>query len=266
MTPTTLYRLYDGDGDLLYVGIAGNPGRRFEQHRKDKPWWRSVAITRLEHFDTREEAMAAELEAIRAENPRHNIVGRRTPATPTDTHVGQRVYTRRATRVAGTARYFCHDRWGQDRTSDELHLVWEADYAAVSDDFYTTDDPHDVFDRWISQVSQKYGEWVPIYWWVDGFNTFEAAPFSHHILFDHDFLSFFTWPEDAAGEPVNWLSLPIDNAKSWFIPAATGWTPSPYQPSVSLDVLRMAANAQQGHKTRRAPLIGGEWARGGSAA
>lgn len=74
--PTTLYRLFDTEGALLYVGIAGNPGRRWEQHRKDKPWWGDVASTRLEHFATREEAAAAELEAIRTEDPRHNIVGR----------------------------------------------------------------------------------------------------------------------------------------------------------------------------------------------
>ena len=75
-SPTTLYRLYAADGALLYVGIAGNPGRRFEQHRKDKPWWGDVATTHLQHFPTREEAMAAELEAIRTEHPTHNIVGR----------------------------------------------------------------------------------------------------------------------------------------------------------------------------------------------
>ncbi len=32
-SPTTLYRLYNADGGLLYVGIAGNPGRR------STIWW-----------------------------------------------------------------------------------------------------------------------------------------------------------------------------------------------------------------------------------
>ena len=86
-TPTTLYRLYDEGGDLLYVGIAGNPGRRFEQHKKDKPWWGSVASIRLEHFRKREQAASAELQSIKDENPRHNIMGRKGPASPLYFHV-----------------------------------------------------------------------------------------------------------------------------------------------------------------------------------
>ncbi|MFB4275783.1 GIY-YIG nuclease family protein [Nonomuraea sp. MTCD27] len=83
--PTTLYRLYDTADRLLYVGVAGNPGRRFEQHRAEKPWWGQVARITLEHHPTREAALDAELTAIRTENPRHNIAGRadqEQPATP----------------------------------------------------------------------------------------------------------------------------------------------------------------------------------------
>lgn len=74
--PTTVYRLFDEDLRLLYVGVAGNPGRRFEQHSIEKPWWGDVAHVRLRHFDTREAALDAELEAIRKENPLHNKAGR----------------------------------------------------------------------------------------------------------------------------------------------------------------------------------------------
>lgn len=75
-TPTTLYRLFDAAGDLLYVGIAGNPGRRFEQHKKDKPWWGEVASIRLEHFLERRAAEIAEMKAIKGEDPRYNIAGK----------------------------------------------------------------------------------------------------------------------------------------------------------------------------------------------
>ena len=37
--PTCLYRVHDAQGGLLYVGIAGNPGRRFQEHAGTKPWW-----------------------------------------------------------------------------------------------------------------------------------------------------------------------------------------------------------------------------------
>lgn len=84
-TPTTLYRLFDTEGALLYVGIAGNPGRRFEQHAKDKPWWSEVDQIDLEHMDTRAEALIEEAKAIREESPRYNVVhnlpsGKRPPS------------------------------------------------------------------------------------------------------------------------------------------------------------------------------------------
>jgi predicted GIY-YIG superfamily endonuclease len=80
-THCTLYRLFDARGELLYLGIAGNPGRRFEQHAKDKPWWTEVDTIKLEHFDHRSTAEAAEIRAIKTERPRHNVVhnNRRKP-------------------------------------------------------------------------------------------------------------------------------------------------------------------------------------------
>lgn len=75
--PTTVYRLFDTDDRLLYVGIAGNPGRRFEQHRTDKAWWGDVARIDLEHFATREDALEAERHAITTERPTHNRIHNR---------------------------------------------------------------------------------------------------------------------------------------------------------------------------------------------
>lgn len=72
--PTTLYRLYAADEELLYVGIAGNPGRRFEQHRKDKQWWGDVANIQLEHHTTRDSASKAERNQIQTLRPKYNIV------------------------------------------------------------------------------------------------------------------------------------------------------------------------------------------------
>lgn len=77
---TTLYRLRDIAGRLLYVGIAGNPGRRFDQHAKDKAWWGEVASVNLQHFDSRPEALKAEREAIELELPVYNVVHNRKKA------------------------------------------------------------------------------------------------------------------------------------------------------------------------------------------
>ncbi|MFD5579017.1 GIY-YIG nuclease family protein [Streptomyces pseudogriseolus] len=70
---TALYRLRDGDGALLYVGISSKPPQRWGQHAADKEWWLDVATLSMEWFESRTDALEAEAEAIRAEQPRHNI-------------------------------------------------------------------------------------------------------------------------------------------------------------------------------------------------
>ncbi len=75
-TPTTLYRLFDADDRLLYVGISLRLPRRIKEHSKDKPWWMDVTRSTFEHFPTRAEAQAAEAHAIIVENPAHNVAGR----------------------------------------------------------------------------------------------------------------------------------------------------------------------------------------------
>jgi hypothetical protein len=68
---TALYRLYDREGVLLYVGITNMPNVRWAAHSL-KPWWKQVARKDLTWFDTRPPAASAEVRAIRAEHPLHN--------------------------------------------------------------------------------------------------------------------------------------------------------------------------------------------------
>jgi predicted GIY-YIG superfamily endonuclease len=72
MTPTTLYRLFDVRGSLLYVGISGTTISRLNQHAADKEWFSEVVQVICEHFPSRSEAAAAELRAIRTEMPVFN--------------------------------------------------------------------------------------------------------------------------------------------------------------------------------------------------
>lgn len=58
--PTTLYRFYDAESALLYVGIATNPGRRFKQHADRQPWWPDVADIKVELYASTQDAHAAE--------------------------------------------------------------------------------------------------------------------------------------------------------------------------------------------------------------
>lgn len=69
---TALYRLYDCDDQLLYVGIAYHPPKRFAEHEGDKPWWPQVARRDIEWIASRAEAEGAERCAIAAEAPRYN--------------------------------------------------------------------------------------------------------------------------------------------------------------------------------------------------
>lgn len=75
---TALYRLFDADGLLLYVGISHKPDVRWGQHSEDKPWWPAVDRRAVEWHETRSAAEKAELTAIAGERPLHNKAG--TPA------------------------------------------------------------------------------------------------------------------------------------------------------------------------------------------
>lgn len=70
---TTLYRAYNSDGVLLYVGIARNWGRRWEQHSERSTFFLATTRLELEHFPTRDAALAAERAAIKTERPIHNV-------------------------------------------------------------------------------------------------------------------------------------------------------------------------------------------------
>ncbi|WP_371799109.1 GIY-YIG nuclease family protein [Streptomyces sp. NBC_01707] len=73
---TALYRLYDEGGALLYVGITADVDQRMVAHRYDKPWWPDVTRTEVQWHDSRPVALAHELQAIRAESPKHNVNGK----------------------------------------------------------------------------------------------------------------------------------------------------------------------------------------------
>lgn len=74
---TCLYRHFDKDGRLLYVGIARDHQSRLKSHSRYSEWRYSIATVTLEYFSTREDAAKAEIRAIQTERPLHNIVHQR---------------------------------------------------------------------------------------------------------------------------------------------------------------------------------------------
>lgn len=79
-----LYRLYDAEGQLLYVGISYSAIARFAQHKADKPWIADVARVDIEtHSVSRAEIAEIERLAILAERPLHNVVHNSPTSNPT---------------------------------------------------------------------------------------------------------------------------------------------------------------------------------------
>jgi predicted GIY-YIG superfamily endonuclease len=70
---TALYRFYDEEHVLLYVGITTDLPWRLQGHAGDKDWWIEVTEIRVEHFGNRIEAEEAERRAIRIERPMYNV-------------------------------------------------------------------------------------------------------------------------------------------------------------------------------------------------
>jgi predicted GIY-YIG superfamily endonuclease len=70
----TLYRFFDPEGRLLYIGRTNDAASRMNAHRGDKSWWDESGHVALEHFATAPELAAAERRAIIAEKPLHNKV------------------------------------------------------------------------------------------------------------------------------------------------------------------------------------------------
>jgi predicted GIY-YIG superfamily endonuclease len=75
-TPTSLYRLFNAAGRLLYIGITVDLKVRFATHAALKAWWPEVTRKTVALYAEREAAAEAELAAIKAENPLYNIAGR----------------------------------------------------------------------------------------------------------------------------------------------------------------------------------------------
>ncbi len=67
-----VYRLFDRNGVLLYIGASAEASTRLRNHELYKPWWPDVADVRIKRFADMDAAFEAESAAIYAEGPLHN--------------------------------------------------------------------------------------------------------------------------------------------------------------------------------------------------
>lgn len=70
--PHAVYRFYDKDGILLYVGVSYKVLHRLDHHKSTKDWFWKITRIELEWFPSWGPAAGAEVRAILAENPVHN--------------------------------------------------------------------------------------------------------------------------------------------------------------------------------------------------
>lgn len=68
-----LYRHFDADGNLLYVGVSISSLRRLSQHKLNSHWFDKIANVTIQKFSSRFAALTAETNAIREEKPLYNI-------------------------------------------------------------------------------------------------------------------------------------------------------------------------------------------------
>ena len=71
---TALYRIYDSDDTLLYVGISHMAMYRLETHMARQPWAAAIRRVLIDWHESREAAASAEVAAIVTERPLHNVL------------------------------------------------------------------------------------------------------------------------------------------------------------------------------------------------
>jgi predicted GIY-YIG superfamily endonuclease len=69
-----LYRYYDIDGNLLYVGVSVNSVQRMINHRSEAHWFSEVARIEIENHEDRQMALRAETLLVTYLKPKYNIL------------------------------------------------------------------------------------------------------------------------------------------------------------------------------------------------
>lgn len=77
-----VYRHFDKQGNLLYVGCSLSAVHRLSQHSQVSPWFTEIAKIDVEKFNSRDAALAAERQAIQTEKPKYNKRLTKPPVPP----------------------------------------------------------------------------------------------------------------------------------------------------------------------------------------
>ena len=69
-----LYRHFDAEGKLLYVGVSISALNRLASHQQNSHWFWDISKVEVSKFETRQASLDAETAAIKNEKPLHNII------------------------------------------------------------------------------------------------------------------------------------------------------------------------------------------------
>lgn len=72
-----LYRMYDVEHTLLYVGVTLSLVDRVGSHQTGSAFWPDVRTITVEHYADRPTALKAEVSAIQLEHPTYNVSGKK---------------------------------------------------------------------------------------------------------------------------------------------------------------------------------------------
>jgi predicted GIY-YIG superfamily endonuclease len=122
--PAYVYRAFDAEGLLLYVGCTKNVATRLVQHRSQSTWTPYLDHYTSEFYPDRESALAAEAEAIRTERPFFNCQPEQTAMLQMN-----RVKAKQAVDRMLESFGIQYDRW--DDRPEEWWTAWHAARTAV---------------------------------------------------------------------------------------------------------------------------------------
>lgn len=84
--PHAVYKHFDANGQLLYIGVSLNHFARLAQHSDTSHWFNDIARIEVIACATRADALAKERSLIRAERPKHNKQHNRDQLVVVDRH------------------------------------------------------------------------------------------------------------------------------------------------------------------------------------
>lgn len=72
----SVYKCFDEDGALLYVGVGDTALVRIKSHQKEKAWFDEVVNITISKYEDRATALAEEIRSIREDKPVFNKLGK----------------------------------------------------------------------------------------------------------------------------------------------------------------------------------------------